>query len=317
MARQKRYYYDTETCTYKEEKLSPQEIAKKVSLILGAGVVVGALLFAGYFAFWDDPKMVILKQENKHLSAQIDSLNEQFVMLEKAVDDLHAKDNEFYRSILNTSPVDDGVWQGGKGGSDATLAANDPRILREAEQKIDVLNYKVNLQGRSYEHLSKLLKENQERLKHLPAIKPVPGNVISGFGVRIHPILKIRKEHTGLDFVAPIGTPAVATADGTVITAGMSSGGYGNQIEIDNGYGYVTKYAHLSEIKVKVGQQVKRGDIVGATGNTGLSSGPHLHYEIMKDGVKIDPVDYFYGDLTPKEYDTFKKEAEAAMNVMD
>ncbi|MFN0204323.1 MAG: M23 family metallopeptidase [Bacteroidia bacterium] len=317
MSNKKRYYYDTETCTYKESPLTKQEIAQRISTHVLASVIGGALLFAGYFTFWDDPKMTILKEQNATLTAEVDTLNQKYVALEQDVDALHKKDNELFRSLLNAQPIEDGHWEGGKGGNDNQMAATNPEVLKTAEKKIDALNYKVAIQGRSYEYLAKLMTENQEKLQHLPAIKPVPGNVISGFGPRFHPVLKIHKDHTGLDFVAPIGTPAAATADGTVVTAGVSSGGYGNQVEIDHGYGLTTKYAHLSEVKVKVGQQVKRGDIIALTGNTGLSSGPHLHYEILKNGTKIDPVDFFYGDLTPKEYEKFKKEAEAATNMMD
>lgn len=314
---QKRYYYDDETCTYKPETVSAKDIAKRVGISMGLGVIFGGLLFAGYFAFWDDPKMKILKEQNNALLTEINVINTKFAEMDAKVATLHKRDNEFYRSILNAQPIDDGVWNGGTGGANNPAIANHPVVLRQAEATLNDLSYKIDLQNRSYEHLRKALADNQEKLKHIPAIKPVPGNVISGFGVRVHPILRIRKEHTGLDFTAPIGTPVASTADGKVITAGSSSGGYGNQVEIDHGYGLVTKYAHLSEVKVSVGQTVKRGDIIALTGNTGLSSGPHLHYEIVRNDTKIDPVDYFYQDLSPSEYEKFKKEAAAASQTMD
>ncbi|MBX7241134.1 MAG: M23 family metallopeptidase [Bacteroidia bacterium] len=314
---QKRYYYDEVTCTYKQEVLTTKTVLKRTAIVIGAGLVFGGLFFAGFYSYWDDIKTKNLKEQNAALITKIDVINENLKNLEATVDNLHTRDNDFYRSMLNAQQVDNGVWEAGKGGANNPEEANQPMELKEAADKLDKLSYKIELQNRSYDYLTKLLSENKEKLSHIPAVKPVPGIVISGFGVRHHPILKIRKEHTGLDFTAPIGTPAMATADGEIITAGHSSGGYGNQIEIDHGFGFVTKFAHLSEIKVQVGQKVKRGDIIGLTGNTGLSSGPHLHYEIIKNGEKIDPVDYFYQDLSPKEYEQFRKEAQAATQAMD
>lgn len=314
---EKKYYYDEETCTYKEEVLSYKIIAKRAAWVLGAGVLVGSLFFAISYSYWDDIKTKNLKEQNAALISQIDVMNGKVKEIETVVEQLHTKDNEFYRSLLNASPIDNGIWQGGKGGAANPEIINQPELLRNTAERIDNITYKLDQQARSYKYLEKLIVENQEKLKHIPAIKPVAGVVISGFGTRVHPILKIRKEHTGLDFTAPIGTPVSAPADGTVITSGASSGGYGIQIEIDHGHGYVTKFAHLSETKVSVGQTVKRGDIIAHTGNTGLSSGPHLHYEIIKNGDKIDPVDYFYQDLSPKEYEQFRQEAQAAAQTMD
>ena len=314
---QKRYYYDEATCTYKEEVLTAKSVFRKSVVIISAGLVFGALFFACFYTFWDDIKTKNLKDQNAALITQISSIGDKLKNIEATVDHLHTRDNDFYRSMLNAQQVDNGIWEAGKGGANDPEVANQPLALKEAADKLDNLSYKIELQNRSYDYLTKLLTENKDKLSHIPAVKPVPGIVISGVGIRHHPILKIRKEHTGLDFTAPIGTPAMATADGEVLVAGPSSGGYGNQIEIDHGYGFVSKFAHLSEIKVSVGQKVKRGDIIALTGNTGLSSGPHLHYEIIKNGTKIDPVDYFYQDLSPKEYEQFRKEAEAATQAMD
>lgn len=314
---QKRYYYDEVTCTYKQEVLTAKEVIKRSFFIIGSGLVFGSLFFLGFYSYWDDIKSQNLKDQNASLISKINVLNNKLTEIEAGVDNLHKRDNDFYRSMLNAQQTDEGKWEAGTGGAVNPEFANQPVALKEAADKLDKLSYKVELQNRSYDHLTKLLNENREKLSHIPAVKPVPGIVISGFGVRHHPILKIRKEHTGLDFTAPIGTPTIATADGVVVTAGHSSGGYGNQIEIDHGFGIVTKYAHLSEIKVSEGQKVKRGDLIALTGNTGLSSGPHLHYEIIKNGEKIDPVDYFYQDLSPKEYEQFREEAAAATQAMD
>lgn len=314
---QKKFYYDEHTCTYKEEQLSYKTIAKRAGLVLGAGITFGGLFFWGFYSYWDDIKTKNLKEQNAALVSKIEDMNGKITEVEALVEQLHNRDNELYRSLLSATPMDEGEWEAGKGGADNPEMVNMPELLKSTAGKLDNLTYKIEQQNKSYNHLQKLIVQNQEKLKHIPAIKPVPGVIISGFGVRTHPILKIRKEHTGLDFTAPVGTPVVATADGTVVTAGANSGGYGIQIEIDHGYGYTTKYAHLSQTKVEVGQKVKRGDLIALTGNTGLSSGPHLHYEIIKGDEKIDPVDYFYQDLSPKEYEQFRKEAATAAQTMD
>lgn len=280
-------------------------------------LVLAFALIAVYFAIYEDPKHAMLRRENEELLNTIDENLVNISKLETSLSALHQKDNEFYRSILNADPITTGVWNGGVGGGADFDNQDQPFNLKDAEKRIDALQHKVNLQEKSYDELFRLAAENAKKLKHIPAIKPVPGKLISSFGMRMHPIHKIRKMHYGLDFQADTGTPIAAAGDGKVIFAGKSSGGYGYQIEVDHGFGYVTKYAHLKKggIKVKKGQQVKRGEIIGLTGNTGLSKGPHLHYEIVKDGRKINPIDYFYADLSPEEYNQLRKEAEAAKDV--
>lgn len=313
MAKKVRYYYDPEDCSFKEDVVSPRQVLKGIFWRVAQASLLAALLFVLYLRVYDDPKYKMLQEQNESLTGNIATNLDKIKQLETAITDLHERDNEFYRSILNAEPIENGMWNGGIGGStDFDPAGNQPLTLVETQKRLKALEYKISLQGKSYEELVKLAEKNDQRLSHIPAIKPVPGKLISSFGRRLHPIFRIRKMHTGLDFQANIGTEVVATGDGTVITAGRNSGGYGYEIEIDHGFGFVTKYAHLKKdgIKVKVGQKVKRGDFIGLSGNTGTSKGPHLHYEIIKDGVKIDPLGYFYADLTPEEYMILRKEAE-------
>ncbi|RMG18067.1 MAG: M23 family metallopeptidase [Bacteroidetes bacterium] len=317
MAKKIRYYYDAETCSFKKEKLTFASAVKKALSYLTVSGVLACLLIAAFLYSGYDPQKVILENENKRLKSEIGKYEQQFSMLEKAVDELHKKDNEFYRSILNAEPIASGVWNGGTGGTANAELASQPDVLRETEKRLARLSQKVDLQGESYSLLFGHLSENEDFLSHVPSIKPVPGRLISGFGMRMHPIHHIRKRHTGIDLQASKGTPVYATGDGVIKFAGRKANGYGIHIDIDHGYEYVTKYAHLSKVLVKRGQSVKRGDIIGYSGNTGLSKGPHLHYEIIKGGIKIDPIDYFYADLTPEEFIKLREEAMVENTSMD
>lgn len=269
-----------------------------------------------YFFLYDDPKHLYLQSQNNHLRAKISELGTNLASLETQVDELHEADNRFYRSLMNAEPINDGHWNGGTGG--AIEQPGTPAALSEAQRRLERLNNKIQIQDQSYAYLFERFSQNKDYLRHLPAIKPVPGGVISGFGMRMHPIKNIRKMHTGIDLQANTGTPVHAAGDGIVQLAGQSRGGYGIQVEINHGdYGYMTKYAHLSEILVKPGDEVKRGDVIGYSGNTGLSKGPHLHYEVIREGRKIDPIDYFYGDQTPAEYVKLREAAKMDTETMD
>ena len=318
MAKKIRYYYDAETCSFKKEKLTFASASKKVLSYLGISGLMASLMLAALVYSDYDPLKTSLKKENNRLKAEIGKLDDQFAMLEASVDKLHQKDNEFYRSILDVDPITDGSWKGGTGGT-ANAELSQPQVLRDIKQRTEILSKKVNVQGESYSVLFGHLSENKDFLAHLPAIRPVPGQVISGFGMRMHPIRKIRKRHQGIDLRASTGTQVYSTGDGVVKFAGRRANGYGIYVDVDHGYGYVTKYAHLSELKVKRGQKIKRGDIVGLSGNTGLSKGPHLHYEVLKEGSRINPIDYFYGDedISPQQYLKLRKEAMVENESMD
>ncbi len=318
MAKKIRYYYDEESCTFEPERVTPKVVLINVSTYVGGSLLLAVVMLAAYFFLYDNPKEAYLKQQNADLVSKIQDLEGQFAMVEERVEGLHNQDNNFYRSLLSQDRISDGEWNSGKGGTVNPGQDGDPDVLRDVEERLDRLQNKIDIQNRSYEVLFRELKNKDEELRHTPAIRPVKGSIISGFGMRKHPILKYKRMHTGLDMRASTGTQVYATADGIVKLVGSSRGGYGRQIEIDHGgLGYVTKYAHLSEINVKKGQRIKRGDIIALSGNTGLSSGPHLHYEIHKNGSKIDPLDYFYGEITPEEYVNLRQEATVENISMD
>ncbi|MEM6804353.1 MAG: M23 family metallopeptidase [Bacteroidota bacterium] len=311
MAKRIRYYYDEESCTFQEEKASPRSILKKTLVILAC---CGML---GYFFFYDDPKDIYLKAQNEQLKAELQVLNQSLALIEEQVDKLHNEDNKFYRSLLAAEPIDEGSWNGGTGGA-MIQDESAPKELKDPRDRMKRLLRKVDIQDKSYTHLHELMTSNDYRIRHTPAIRPVRGTVISGFGQRMHPLQKIRKMHWGIDMQASMGTPIISSADGKVTLVRKSKGGYGNQIEITHGStGYVSKYAHMKEIHVKKGQTVKRGESIGLSGNSGLSKGPHLHYEIILNGSKVDPVQYFYGGMNKADYAKLKELAKRDTESMD
>lgn len=315
MARIK-YYYDTETCSYEKATFTWKKAILTVSGYLLVSSVLAGIMIAGMFYFIDNPEEKRLKKKINQLTEKIDEYNTKLVAIESEVDSLHARDNDVYRTILNADRITTTMWEMGTGGTDK-YSKLEPNSLKETEKRIDRLMNRIELQTESYNQIYKDIVANEDRLQHKPSIRPVDGLFISGFGRRMHPILKVWKKHTGIDFRAPIGTPIYATADATVEFCGVSRNGYGKHIDLNHGYGYATKYAHLSKISVKKGDKVKRGDLIGYTGNTGLSKGPHLHYELSHNGQKINPVDHFYSDLTPEEYMQLKALAEQENESMD
>lgn len=311
MAKRIRYYYDEESCTFQEEKASTKSIFKKTLVILAC---CGML---GYFFFYDSPKDIYLKNQNEQLRAELQVMNDALAILETKVDKLHNEDNELYRSLLAAEPINEGSWNGGTGGG-IPQDEHAPEDLKDVRDRLKRLQRKADIQDKSYAHLYDRLSGNEYKLSHTPAIPPVRGTVISGFGQRMHPIQGIRKMHYGLDMQASMGTPIIASADGEVTLVRKSKGGYGNQVEIKHGTtGYVTKYAHMKEITVKRGQKVKRGEEIGFSGNSGLSKGPHLHYEIILNGKKIDPIEFFYGIPNKSEYANLKELAKRDTDSWD
>lgn len=314
MARIK-YYYDTETCSFEKAKLDTHSVVRSVlSYTLVSGLIAGLILIY-LFYFSTNPVTEQLRQDNRDLATQIEKFDEVIASLETDLENLHKKDEDVYRAILKADPITD-EWEAGSGGS-AVFKPFEEQSLKKTDERMEALNTKVRIQKESFRRLMTMYAVKEEEMKHMPSIRPIGTDLISGFGYRMHPILKVKKLHTGLDFRAPVGTPVYATADGVVTLSGRGSNGYGIQIDVDHGFGYESKYAHLSKTVANVGQKVKRGTLLGYTGNTGLSKGPHLHYEIKKDGVKLDPVDYFYSDLTPEQYVAFKKQANQYNESMD
>ena len=311
MARIK-YYYDTETCKYERVKTKKTDIVLNMLGILAlTGVMAGGIVIL-YYTFFDSPKEVALKNRIKELEYYYDLRTKEIEMTNEAVDAIAYRDDNIYRIVLGAEPIDKNIRNAGIGGADRYADIRDKKlvdedIIVELSEKVDKLKRKVFIELKSQDELQTLAEQKVKLFAAIPAIQPVSNKqfvaIASGFGFRIHPIYKVKKMHTGIDFAAPIGTPIYATADGKIEEVSVKFSGYGKMVVIDHGFGYKTRYAHMHDFAVRSGQNVKRGELIGYVGDTGISTAPHLHYEVMMNGVLINPVHYFFNDLTPAEYE--------------
>ncbi len=273
-------------------------------------LVTAVLLNVIYSSIFDTPKEKKLIRENNQLLFQYEILNNKVVNIENVLSNIEKRDDNIYRTIFNAEPIPKSIRDAGFGGVNKYeyLEGYDySQIVIETAKRLDQLTKAVYVQSKSFDEVIDLAKNREDQLASIPAIQPISNRDLtrtaSGWGYRIHPIYKIRRFHYGMDFTAPTGTEVYATGDGEVILVEYSRRGYGNQIIIDHGYGYKTLYAHMSGFNVKLGQQVKRGDVIGFVGSTGLSTAPHLHYEVHLNNKKVNPINYYFNDLTPEEYD--------------
>jgi len=311
MARIK-YYYDTETCKYERIKTTTSDIILNalgifsLTLALAAGIL---LISSSYF---ESPKELILKNEVQEMEFYYESLLQEVQNLQQQLESMENRDDNIYRVVLGAEPIDKNIREMGIGGIDRYQDIRDKNIIHEdvivtLSQQVDNLRRKIYIESKSQDEVVELAESKEKLFAAIPAIQPVANKQLialaSGFGIRIHPIYKVRKMHTGVDFAAAIGTPIYATADGTIDKVDVSFSGYGKVIEIDHGFGYRSRYAHMHGFAVRQGQKVKRGDLIGYVGNTGLSTAPHLHYEVFVNGVHANPVHYFFNDLNPAEYE--------------
>lgn len=287
------------------------------------GVTIGGLLLFGLYMWVDLPREKILRDENERLRDQISDLDRRLSVSIDVMDNLAERDNNFYRVMMQADPITAAQRYAGMDMSQLSGTAgelNDAELVRAVTGKMDMLEHQIYTQIRSFDALRDMAGKDKDRLRHIPSIQPVAEKdlkqMASGYGYRVDPVYGTVRHHDGMDFSSAIGTPVYATGDGVVKEAARNSG-YGKTIDIDHGYNYMTRFAHLSEILVRPGQQVKRGDLIGKVGNTGKSTGPHLHYEVRYKGVPQNPVNYYFQDLTPEEYEEMIVRAENAGHVMD
>lgn len=307
-----KYYYDTETCKYERVKTKKTDIILNMLGILTlTGVMAGGLIIL-YYNFFDSPKEVVLNNRIKELQYYYDLKLKEIEQTNKALEAIEYRDDNIYRIVLGAEPIDKDIRNAGIGGSDRYADIHDKRLIDEdmiiaLNEKVDKLKRKVYIELKSQDELKSLAEKKAKLFAAIPAIQPISNKqlvaIASGFGVRIHPIYKVKKMHTGIDFAAPIGTPIYATADGKIEEVSVKFSGYGKMIVINHGFGYKTRYAHMHDFAVRSGQNIKRGELIGYVGDTGVSTAPHLHYEVMMNGVLINPVHYFFNDLTPAEYE--------------
>ena len=319
-----KYYYNTNTLRY--EKL---ETPFRVKLLRIFGFVAAALVTAGLisylaFQFIGSPKEKILQQQNEDLKDNYRQLKDRIQSIQQQMQELEKRDNDVYRAIFEANPVPDSARakQLENQLEIATIQRlKDNQLVASIVTTLNNLSSRLSAQKKSYDEVEELVKNKEQLLSHTPAIQPVSNKdlnrIASGFGYRIDPVYKTTKFHAGLDFSAPQGTPIYATADGTVSTAGNSGNGYGNHVIINHGYGYETLYGHMVRVKTRNGQTVKRGEVIGWVGSTGKSTGPHCHYEVHKNGEKINPIYFFFNDLSPEQFDMLLKKAAASNQSLD
>jgi murein DD-endopeptidase MepM/ murein hydrolase activator NlpD len=319
-----KYKFNPSTLNFEKISYGIRDYTVSALRYLFAGLVIGAIGVVLYASFFKDPETARLSREVKFLKGQIADLNEQIDTLELFVGDLQDKDDNVYRSIFGAEPYPEHLRRGGVGGSDRykeLKGYDNSGDIIEIQKRINRLQRALVSQSKSFEEVYELAKSKDTMLKCIPAIQPVSNTdlkrLASGFGMRIHPIYKIAKMHTGLDFTADIGTEIYATGDGVVESIESKFSGYGQHVIINHGFGYESLYAHMSRVAVRPGQKVRRGQIIGYVGNTGTSTGPHLHYEVIKNGEKVDPSFYFYSDITPEQYEDMLKRSANAKQSFD
>ncbi|WP_186756719.1 M23 family metallopeptidase [Echinicola salinicaeni] len=307
-----KYYYDPKTCKYERYTKSKWDVLLGVLgfLSLSSITAVGILLVFSYY--FDSPKELLLKKENEELKFYYQMMNTEIDRLNSMMGDLKDRDDNLYRVIFESEPIPRSIREAGYGGSDRYTELKEKGLKQEqliidVLEKVGKLKKQMYVQSLSYDEIAEKALNKEEYWASIPAIQPIHNEdlnrLASGFGMRLHPILKVRKMHTGIDFSAPKGTPVYATGDGKVVEVKTEFGGYGKSIIIDHGFGFKTRYGHLNEFSVRKGQTVKRGDEIGKVGNTGSSTAPHVHYEVIKDNRKINPVNYFFKDIEPSEFD--------------
>ena len=304
-----KYYYNPKTLNYEKVETSWKN---RIWLILGwisTTIFFAVLFFIIYSLFFESPQELYYKRELAKMKLEYKLMRQEMNNLDQVLADLQSRDENIYRVIFEADPINPEIRSAGYGGSsvfERFEGYENESLMRSIDSSIQKMKRKLYVQSKSYDEITTLIKNKEGMLASIPAIQPVANKnltrLASGYGYRVHPIYKTVKFHEGLDFSAPSGTEIYATGDGVVTNAGKEKG-YGNQVVIDHDYGYVTSYSHMSKITVRKGQKVKRGEIIGYIGSTGLSTAPHLHYEIVKNGAKINPINYFYNDLTPAEYD--------------
>ena len=305
-----KYYYDPETLSYKRIRNKKRTKVRNALIFLLAAALFGSILSLIIInsRLFFTPREVMLAREIKTYETNYEILNRKMELVEQVLADVQERDNNMYRLYFNAPIIPDSVR---KGGFDPNKYKDleklgSSKLVANTTKRLDKLRKQLVIQSKSLDEINKLSKEKEKFLASIPAIQPVNNKdlkrMASGYGWRSDPFTKARKFHYGMDFSSPQGTPVYATGDGVVIRADDGSSGYGNHIRIDHGYGYVTLYGHLSAYNVRAGQHVKRGDLIGKVGSTGRSEAPHLHYEVIKNGEHINPIHFYYGNLTPEEF---------------
>ncbi|WP_299251032.1 M23 family metallopeptidase [uncultured Lacinutrix sp.] len=304
-----KYYYDSDTLSYRKITRKKRRTFKYLlAFLFSSALLAFFFVFLGS-QFFESPNEKALKRELSNMQLQFVLLNKKMAEAEAVLANVEDRDNNIYRLYFEANPIPEEQRKAGFGGINRYKALegfDNSKLIKESNKRIDILQKRIVVQSKSLDEIAVLAEEKEKFLATIPAIQPVNNEdltrMASGYGMRTDPFNKTRKMHWGMDFTAPRGTPIYAAGDGVVERADSNSSGYGNHIRIDHGYGYVSLYAHMYKYNVGKNQKVKRGDLIGFVGSTGRSEAPHLHYEIFKDGERINPINFYYGSLTAEEY---------------
>jgi murein DD-endopeptidase MepM/ murein hydrolase activator NlpD len=305
-----KYRFNPESLSFDKVGTSLRVLFIKVFTFLTASIVIFILYYLIFSYFFDSPKEKALIRRNNQKELQFEIMSKKLEQISKVLDDIQQRDDNIYRTIFEVDPISKTVREAGFGGinryEELEKTTNSDLIV-ETSRKLDIISKRLYIQSKSYDEVIEKALNKELMLHSLPAIQPISNKDLtraaSGYGWRIHPIYKIRKFHEGMDFTSPTGTHVYVTADGMVTEVERNPDrGYGNKIMVDHGFGYKTLYAHLEGFDVKLGQKVKRGDVIGFVGSTGLSTAPHLHYEVHKNGRAVNPINYYFNDLTPEQF---------------
>ena len=306
-----KYYYDSENLAYRKIKTRKRKKFGVVVLFLVASALFGFLSFIILLntPYFETPKDRLQAREIENLKLNYAILNKKLDQANSVVDAIEERDNNVYRAYFNKKSIPDSIRNIGLPGVNRYKKLegyNNSQLVMNTTKRIDVLNKELVIQSKSLDDILKLAEAKSDFLSAIPAIQPVRNenlkNLASGFGYRTDPFTKVKKMHEGMDFSAKTGTPVYATGDGIIERADNNASGYGNHIVIRHGFGYETLYAHLSKYNAKAGQKVNRGDIIGYVGSTGRSEAPHLHYEVHKNGKVVNPLNFYYGNISAVEY---------------
>jgi murein DD-endopeptidase MepM/ murein hydrolase activator NlpD len=304
-----KYKFNTKSLTYEKVKVTFKERLLQVLSYLVIGTVFAVVTMLIAYRFIDSPKEKQLRRESEVMKLQYDLLNKKIGQVQTVLNDLQDRDDNIYRVIFEAEPIPTSIREAGFGGSDRYKdleGYDNSELMKEATLRLDRITKQLYIQSKSFDEVVKMAKGKEKLIASIPAIMPLNNKNLkyapSGYGWRTHPIYKTQEFHPGMDFTAEQGTPIYATGDGIIELADASAQGYGNHVVINHGYGYQTLYGHMSKMVSKPGMKVKRGDLIGYVGSTGLSTGPHVHYEVIKNGEKVNPINFYYNDLSPEEY---------------
>ncbi len=320
-----KYYYDSETLSYRKIERRKGRRFGYIAIAVVGTFLAGFILLVVYLNLpqIQTPKEKALKRELQHMQLQYEVLNKKMTQAQKVLANVQNRDDNLYRIYFEANPIPEEQRKAGFGGVNRYKdleGYDNSKLIIETSKNMDILQKQIVVQSKSLDEIAKLAKEKEKLLAAIPAIQPVQNEnltrMASGYGIRMHPILKYRKMHNGMDFTAKTGTPVFATGD-AVVKKAKRSRGFGNLIVLDHGFGYETYYAHLSEFEVRRGDKVKRGEIIAKVGNTGLSTGSHLHYEVHKNGRVVNPINFYHGDLTAEEYDIMLNQSALENQSLD